>query len=255
MEWTDEGTIIGLKAHGESAVILEVMTREHGRHLGLVRGGRSAKAQAPLQPGNHVSLTWRARLDEHLGEYKIELLASHAARLMAAPVALYGLATVSGLLRLLPERDPHPGLYEGLSVLIAHLEEPQLAPALVVRFELAMLGELGFGLDLSRCAVTGSPDDLSHVSPKSGKAVSRPVAQPYLDRLLALPAFLVEGQGGRTPSAAEILAGFALTGFFLRRHILEPRDLREPPERARLIELAGRAAANAPEADPSTDSA
>lgn len=255
MEWSDEGTIIGLKAHGESAVILEVMTREHGRHLGLVRGGRSAKAQAPLQPGNHVSLTWRARLHEHLGEYKVELLASHAARLMGAPVALYGLGTVAGLLRLLPERDPHPGLYEGLSVLITHLDEPLLAPALIVRFELAMLGELGFGLDLSRCAATGSPDDLSHVSPKSGKAVSRRAAQPYLDRLLALPAFLAEGQGGRAPSTAEILAGFALTGFFLRRHILDPRGLREPPERLRLIDLAGRAAANAPPAESSTGSA
>lgn len=240
MEWTDEGTIIGLKAHGESAVILEVMTRDHGRHLGRVRGGRSQKAQPALQPGNAVSLVWRARLDEHLGEYKVELLTSHAARLMAAPVALYGLGTLAGLLRLLPERDPHPGLYEGLALLVSHLDEPALAPALIVRFELAMLGELGFGLDLTRCAATGSTDELSHVSPKSGKAVSRPAAQPYLDRLLTLPAFLSEGQGGRAPSAADILAGFALTGFFLRRHIWEPRGLREPPERERLIELAGR---------------
>ena len=242
MEWTDEGTIIGLKGHGESAVILEVMTRHHGRHLGLVRGGRSQKALPVLQPGNSVALTWRARLDEHLGEYKVELLTSHAARLMAAPVALYGLATIAGLLRLLPERDPHPGLHEALAVLIGHLDEAELAPALIIRFELAMLSELGFGLDLARCAVTGSPDDLSHVSPKSGKAVSRAAAQPYLDRLLKLPAFLVEGQGGRRPSPADLLAGFALTGFFLRRHIYEPRGLGEPPERARLVELSRRGA-------------
>ncbi|CAH1650333.1 DNA repair protein RecO [Hyphomicrobiales bacterium] len=253
MEWTDEGTIIGLKAHGESAVILEVMTRDHGRHLGLVRGGRSAKAQPQLQPGNHIAVTWRARLDEHLGEYKVELLTSHAARLMAVPVALYGLATIAGLLRLLPERDPHPGLYEGLAVLVAHLDELRLAPPLIVRFELAMLSELGFGLDLTRCAATGSTDDLSHVSPKSGKAVSRRAAQPYLDRLLALPAFLVEGQGGREPSSAELSAGFALTSYFLRRHLFEPRGLPEPPERARLVELAIRVAANAAAADSSTD--
>ncbi|WP_089176023.1 DNA repair protein RecO [Bosea sp. AS-1] len=240
MEWADEGTIIGLKGHGESAVILEVMTRLHGRHLGLVRGGRSQKTQPLLQPGNRVALTWRARLDEHLGEYRVELLASHAARLMAAPVALYGLATIAGLLRLLPERDPHPALHEGLSVLIEHFDDPALAPALVVRFELAMLSELGFGLDLTRCAATGSTDDLSHVSPKSGKAVSRPAAAPYLDLLLALPAFLIEGQGARRPSPADLMAGFALTGFFLRRHLYEPRGLREPPERARLIELTGR---------------
>ncbi|SEG71699.1 DNA repair protein RecO [Bosea lathyri] len=241
MEWTDEGTIIGVRQHGESAVILEAMTREHGRHLGLVRGGRSSKVQPVLQPGNSVSLTWRARLDEHLGEYKVELLASHAARLISAPVALYGLATVAALLRLLPERDPHFALYEGLSVLVEHLDEPRLAPALVVRFEVAMLAELGFGLDFSRCAVTGSPDDLSHVSPKSGKAVSRKAAEPWRDRLLALPAFLAEGQGARAPAAADIAAGFALTGYFLRRHVFEPRGLGETPERARLVEIAARA--------------
>lgn len=240
MEWSDEGTIIGVRRHGENAVILEAMTREHGRHLGLVRGGRSQKLQPVLQPGNAVALTWRARLDEHLGEYKVELVTSHAARLMAQPVALYGLATVAALLRLLPERDPHPGLYEGLAVLIAHLDEIGLAPALLVRFELAMLSELGFGLALERCAVTGLREELSHVSPKSGKAVSRKAAEPYLDRLLALPAFLSEGQGALAPLPAEIAAGFALTGFFLRRDVYEPRGLQEPPERARLLELAAR---------------
>ena len=252
MEWSDEGTIIGVRRHGESAVILEVMTRFRGRHLGLVRGGRSSRQQPVLQPGNAVALTWRARLDEHLGEYKVELLSSHAARLMAQPVALYGLASIAALLRLLPERDPHPALHEGLRVLIEHLDEVRLAPALIVRFELAMLGELGFGLELNRCAVTGAREELSHVSPKSGKAVSRRAAQPYLDRLLKLPSFLVEGQGGRRPSPADILSGFALTGFFLRRHILDPRGLREPPERARLVEMATRAAANAPPAESST---
>ncbi|AMJ59516.1 DNA repair protein RecO [Bosea sp. PAMC 26642] len=241
MEWTDQGTIIGARQHGENSVILEVMTAGHGRHLGLVRGGRSSKQQPVLQPGNAVLLTWRARLDEHLGEYKVELLRSHAARLIEAPVALYGLATIAALLRLLPERDPHPALHEGLTVLIQHLDELGLAPALVVRFEIAMLAELGFGLDLTRCAVTGSPDDLSHVSPKSGKAVSRKEAAPYLDRLLPLPAFLSEGQGARAPGAADIAAGFALTGFFLRRYVLEPRGLGEPPERARLVEIAARA--------------
>eukprot|EP01042_Synura_sphagnicola_P022893 gene22893-29177_t len=176
MEWSDEGTIIGVRRHGESAVILEAMTRDHGRHLGLVRGGRSSKQQPVLQPGNLVSLNWRARLDEHLGEYKVELLTSHAARLMTQPVALYGLANVAGLLRLLPERDPHPGLYEGLSVLLAHLDEIAIAPALMVRFELAMLSELGYGLALERCAVTGIREDLSHVSPQSRKAGGRKAA-------------------------------------------------------------------------------
>lgn len=246
MEWSDEATIIGVRRHGETAVILEAMTRHHGRHLGLVRGGRSTRQQPVLQPGNAVSLTWRGRLDEHLGEYRVELLASHAARLIAAPVALYGLGTVAALLRLLPERDPHPGLHAALAVLVAHLDEPALAPALVIRFEVAMLGELGFGLDLTRCAVTGSPDELSHVSPKSGKAVSRRAAQPYLDRLLPLPPFLGEGQGARQPTPADLAAGFALTGHFLRRYVFEPRGLAEPPERARLVDLAARNGSDSP---------
>ncbi|WP_332694621.1 DNA repair protein RecO [Bosea sp. (in: a-proteobacteria)] len=240
MEWSDEGTIIGVRRHGESAVILEAMTRYHGRHLGLVRGGRSSKLQPVLQPGNAVSLTWRARLDEHLGEYKVELLTSHAARLIERPVALYGLASVAALLRLLPERDPHPAMHEGLTVLIEHLDEISLAPALIVRFELAMLGELGFGLDLDKCALTGAREELSHVSPKSGKAVSRKAAEPYLARLLTLPRFLSEGQGARQPLPADIAAGFTLTGHFLRRYLYEPRGLSEPPERARLLELATR---------------
>jgi DNA repair protein RecO (recombination protein O) len=238
MEWSDEGTIIGVRRHGESAVILEVMTRLHGRHLGLVRGGRSARQQPVLQPGNAVAVTWRARLEDQLGEYRVELLASHAARLMAQPVALYGLATVAALLRLLPERDPHPALHEGLGVLVEHLDEPTLAPALLIRFELAMLSELGFGLSLDRCAVTGAREMLSHVSPKSGRAVSRAAAGPWLDRLLPLPAFLSEGQGMAAPSVADILAGFALTGFFLRRDVFGPRGLAEPPEREKLLDLA-----------------
>jgi DNA repair protein RecO (recombination protein O) len=240
MEWRDEGFVIGVRPQGESAVLLEVMTRDHGRHLGLVRGGRSLRSQPVLQPGNLVALHWQARLEEHLGAYRVELLTSHAARLIASPFALYGLATVSALLRLLPERDPHPGLHEAFAVLIAHLDEPALAPPLVVRFEVAMLGELGFGLDLTRCAVTGSPDELSHVSPKSGKAVSRKAAEPWRDRLLALPPFLSEGQGARRPTAVDLRAGFALTGHFLRRHVFEPRGLAEPSERSRLVELAAR---------------
>ena len=242
MEWRDEGFVIGVRPHGESAVVLEVMTRERGRHLGLVRGGRSARTQPVLQPGNLVSLHWRARLEEHLGEYRVELLVSHAARMIASPVALYGLATVSALLRLLPERDPHPALLEGLAVLVEHLDEPALAPALIVRFELAMLSELGFGLDLARCAVSGDRDDLTHVSPKTGRAVGRLAAEPYRDKLLALPRFLVEGQGTARPSPVEIAAGFALTGFFLRRYVFDPRGLLEAPERERLVALAGRTA-------------
>lgn len=239
MQWADEGIVIGVRRHGETSVILEAMTREHGRHLGLVRGGRSSRMQPVLQPGNSVGLTWRARIEEHLGTYAVELDMSHAARLMASPQALYGLAVIASHTRLLAEREAHPAIYETLLLLVDHLDEPALAPALIVRFELAILGELGFGLDLAACAVTGAREGLSHVSPKSGRAVSAAAAAPYLDRLLALPAFLWEGQGTGIPARADIAAGFALTGYFLERHLYAPRGLAMPAERERLVALAG----------------
>ncbi|MFL4990986.1 MAG: DNA repair protein RecO, partial [Microvirga sp.] len=156
MQWTDEGVVLGVRKHGETSVILELMTRGHGRHLGLVHGGRSKTLQPVLQPGNTVHVTWRARLDEHLGAYQVEGLDLRAARLMGSSMALYGLATLAHLLRYFPERDPHFPLYETLTVLVDHLDDADLAPALFVRFELAMLTELGFGLALSSCAATGS---------------------------------------------------------------------------------------------------
>lgn len=234
MEWADEGIVIGVRRHGETSVILEAMTRDHGRHLGLVRSGRSTRMQPVLQPGNRLALTWRARIDGHLGMYSVELVASHAARLMATAQALYGLAVITAHARLLAEREAHPAIFETLDLLVAHLDEPQMAPALIVRFELAMLGELGFGLDLASCALTGVREDLSHVSPKTGRAVSAGAAAPYLDRLLPLPRFLWEGQGTGIPSATDIAAGLALTGHFLQRHVYEPRGLDLPAERARL---------------------
>lgn len=237
MEWQDEAIIIGVRRHGEASVILEAMTRQRGRHLGLVRGGRSVRNQPVLQPGNIVQLTWSSRLEEQLGHYRVEPVTSHAARLMASPLALYGMALAASHLRLLSEREPHPGLYEATKVLIVHLDEPDIAPALMVRFELAILGELGFGLDLTSCAVTGLREGLSHVSPRSGRAVSAEAAEPYAGRLLALPAFLSQGQGVAQPTPAMLRDGFALTGHFLRRDIWSARNLPEPPERERLIAL------------------
>lgn len=234
MEWADEGIVLGVRRHGETSVILEAMTHSHGRHLGLVRGGRSSRQQPVLQAGNRVALTWRARIDEHLGFYNVELITSHTARLMESAQALYGLATVTSHIRLLSEREAHPAIFETLELLVDHLDEPEMAPALIVRFEVALLGELGFGLDLASCAVTGAREDLSHVSPKTGRAVSSKAAAPYLDRLLPLPRFLWEGQGTGIPARADIAAGLALTGHFLRRHLYEPRGLDMPAERERL---------------------
>jgi DNA repair protein RecO (recombination protein O) len=234
MEWTDEGIILGARRHGETSAIVEAMTRAHGRHLGLVRGGRSPRMTPLLQPGNAVQLTWRARLDEHLGNFAIEATELHAARLMDNRVALFGLTHVAGLIRLLPERDSHEGVYEAFSLIMRHLDDPALAGPLTVRFEAAMLGELGFGLDLASCAATGSNEMLTHVSPKSGRAVSAAAAAPYADRLMPLPAFMTRHDVGGVDEE-ELRLGFALTGHFLRRHVYEPRGLAEPEARGAFI--------------------
>jgi DNA repair protein RecO (recombination protein O) len=228
MEWHDEGFIIGVRKHGESSVILEAMTAVHGRHLGLVKGGRSRRMQAMLQPGNGGSLTWRARLDEHLGLYAVEATDLRAARLMADAAALHGLNLLSGLLRLLAEREPHAGLYHAAVLIADHLDDREAAPSALARFELAILTELGFGLDLSCCAATGDRENLIYVSPKSGRAVSAAAGEPYRDRLLALPAFLSGETADIKPSAADIMDAFALAAFFLARDVFGPRGLQLP---------------------------
>ena len=234
MEWRDEGIILGTRRHGETSAILEVMTRLHGRHLGLVRGGRSRKQQPLLQAGNRVDLIWRARLDEHLGTFQAEAIELNAARLFDSAAAVYGLQTLAAHLRLLPERDPHGTLYETLGLVIDHLDDPLGAGELVVRFEMLLLDELGFGLDLSECAATGVRSDLAYVSPKSGKAVSRGAGEPWKDKLLALPAFLLRGSGLRADPPS-IDAAFRMTGFFFQRHVYEPRGLGEPDARAAFL--------------------
>ena len=211
------------------------MTRGHGRHLGLVHGGRSRKRQPLLQPGNTVHAVWRARLDEQLGSFTVEPVSLRSSRLIASPLALYGVASLAALLRALPERDPHAALFDAALVLADHLDDPNLAPALMVRFELALLSELGFGLDLSRCAATGTAADLVYVSPRSGRAVSREAGAPFADRLLRLPGFL-RGEG-MAAVRDEIRAGFDLTGAFLCASVFAPRG-EGPPERARFIDLA-----------------
>jgi DNA repair protein RecO (recombination protein O) len=176
-------------------------------------------------------VTWRARLDEHLGMFLVEPLELNAARLFDSACAVYGLQTLAAHLRLLPERDPHAGLYEALGVVMEHLEEPSSAAELMARFELLVLDELGFGLDLTQCAATGARDDLAYVSPKSGRAVSRAAGAPWADRMLALPPFLRRGSGQRADAAA-FEEAFRLTGFFLHRHVYGPRGIEAPEARA-----------------------
>jgi len=226
MEWHDEALITGLKKHGESSVILEVMTKEHGRHLGLVKGGRSKRMHSILQPGNQLDVTWRARLDEHLGLYNVEGTVLRAARLMERTQTLHALNLITGLLRLMPERDPHPALYQAATRITE--ESESALGALLVRFEMIILAELGFGLDLSQCAATGSRDDLIYVSPKSGRAISREAGAPYRDRLLPLPAFLMSAEEEHAPSARDIRDGFKLAEYFLTRDLFAPRGLSMP---------------------------
>jgi DNA repair protein RecO (recombination protein O) len=242
MQWTDEGVVLGVRRHGESSGILELMTRGHGRHLGLARGGFAARLKPVLQPGNSVSATWRARLDEHLGTFTVEPLRLRAAGFFAAPHAVYGVSHLVALMRLLPERDPHEALYETLVEVLDRLDDAGACAPLVVRFELQLLAELGFGLDLAQCAATGTTADLVYVSPKSGRAVSRAAGDPYADRMLRLPAFLRER--GAEATGRDLADGFALTGFFLGRYVLEPRGLALADERAHFIAALARALAS-----------
>jgi DNA repair protein RecO (recombination protein O) len=238
LHWSDEGIVLGFRRQGESSVILELMTREHGRHLGLVQGGRSRRMQPMLQAGNSVHAVWRARLDEQLGNYTVEGGSLRAARYLGSPMALYGIATLAAHLRLLPDRDPHPALFDTASILADHLEDPQVAPALFVKFELMLLADLGFGLDLSECASTGRTEDLIYVSPRSGRAVSREAGEPYGAKLFELPPFLRATPSDQQPEAAELAAGFQLTGHFLDAYIYEPRGKPQPDERRRFVALA-----------------
>jgi DNA repair protein RecO (recombination protein O) len=236
MEWRDEGVVLGVKKHGESSVIVELLTRGHGRHLGLVRGGRSTRFQSLLQPGNSLLLEWRARLDEHLGAYAVEPLTLRAGRLIGSALALHGLSYLGALVRLLPERDPHEALHEALTVIVDHLDAAEVAPALIARFEARILAECGFGLDLEKCAASGVREDLIYVSPKSGRAVSATAGAPWRDKLLPLPAFL---RGEEPPPlAADIADAFRMTGYFLERDLFGPRGLPMPDARRAFLAAA-----------------
>jgi DNA repair protein RecO (recombination protein O) len=241
MEWSDEAIILGVRRHGEASAIVELMTPTRGRHLGLVRGGASRKLRPFLQPGNSVYAIWRARLDEHLGNYTIEGTALRADRLMASASASFCMQTLAALLRLLPERDPHLALYDALALMVDHLDEPSITAPLLVHFELQLLAELGFGLDLGECAATGEEGELIYVSPKSGRAVSRAAGEPWKGQLLVLPDFLRDSRPAA--SADEVAAGFVLTEYFLVRRVFQPRGLPLPDARAAYIASLVRATA------------
>ncbi|HLI11811.1 MAG TPA: DNA repair protein RecO [Alphaproteobacteria bacterium] len=255
MEWTDEGIVLSARRHGESAAIVQLLTRGHGRHPGLVHGGAGARLRGMLQPGNRVQATWRARLAEHLGTYSCELLHSGAAALLDDALRLAALAAACAVAEAaLPEREPHTAVFTGLAALIAAWESTDRIAGwgrALVQWELGLLAELGFGLDLARCAATGRNDELAYVSPRTGRAVSLSAGEPYKDRLLPLPAFLVKA--GAAAREDDILPGLALTGHFLERHVFAGLHRSIPPARIHLLNRLRRALRGAGKLTTDTD--
>lgn len=235
VDWRDEGIVLSAKPYGETGAILELFTREQGRHLGLVHGGAGRRMRSVLQPGNKLAAHWRARLTEHLGTYQVELVKPLAGLLMDDPLALLALSAASAVCGIVPEREAHPALYDGYEVLLDTMRDGDVWPAVFVRWELGLLTELGFGLDLTQCAATGSRDDLVYVSPRSGSAVSRAAGEAYKERLFRLPGFLVGRQAGEA-SLADVAEGLRLTGHFLERHLFAAHDRHLPDARTRLLE-------------------
>ena len=238
MQWRDEGIVLSARRHGERALLLRVLTKEHGRHAGLVRGGQSPKQRVLYEIGNRLDISWRARLQEHLGMFTAELEASHASRFLDDPARLAALASAAALAdATLPEQEPHPRAYRGFLDLLAALTSGDGWAPFYVRWELDLLAELGFGLDLARCAATGRSEDLIYVSPRSGQAVSAEAGEPYKKRLLPLPRFLVEET---SVALADLSDGLALTGFFLERRAVEPHGRKMPLARARFVDAIRR---------------
>ncbi|KJS44241.1 MAG: DNA recombination protein RecO [Rhodospirillaceae bacterium BRH_c57] len=239
MEWRDAGIVLGARQHGESSLIVTLLTSAHGRHAGLVKGGMSKAARGLYQPGNLLTVTWRARLEDQLGLYACELAEANAAALLSHPGRLGALTAACAVAEAaLPERQSHPLLFDATVALLAALRdapEPGYGAA-YVEWEAVLLQDLGFGLDLSACAVTGSTDDLAWVSPKTGRAVSTEGAGPWREKLLALPAFLLGAEEGPEPDATAIAQGLRLTGWFLDRHALAAQDRRLPPARVRFAQ-------------------
>jgi len=232
MQWSEEGLIIGVRRHGETSVILEIMTSIRGRHLGLVRGGRSSKQRATLQAGNSVQITWRARLEDHLGQFSAELVKSRAAAIIGERNKLNVAQLVFSHLRLLAERDPHPRLLKFVLEILDDGGDIFHQSQMLALLELALLEELGFGLDLNSCAISGKTSGLTHVSPKTGRAVTKEAAGNYVDRLFKLPLFF---QRDQSASSAQVLEALQLTGHFLHRHIWGVREISPPMQREQII--------------------
>lgn len=239
MDWQDDAIILGAKPFGESKAIAEVFARTHGRYGGVVHGGLGKAMRPVLQTGNLVRVGWKARLSEQLGFYSpLELVEPTASKLLDNPLGLAGLTSAIALIRTTTaERQAYPALYDALALLIETLSQEDVWPALYARFEIGLLAEVGYGLDLSRCALTGATDDLVFVSPRTGRAASAEAGAPFAEKLLRLPAFLT------LPDAAveegDVADSLALSGYFLERRVYDQRGEGLPEARRRLIERLG----------------
>ncbi len=236
MDFTDDGIILSARSHGETAAIAEIFTPHHGKWAGLVYGGQGRTQRPILQPGNAVRAAWKGRVDESLGFFTLELTRARAGELMQERLSLAGLtAACSVAVASLPERQAHPRVYHTMRILLDHLDDIDIWPALMARWELGLLAELGFGLSLDHCAATGAREDLVYVSPKSASAVSRAAGEPYKDRLLPLPAFLRDAAAPAT--LADTIDALHTTGHFIETRILHATNADMPEARRRLIDL------------------
>lgn len=236
MEWSDEGIVLTARPHGEGHAVAEIFTQTRGRWAGLVFGGSGRRKTPLLQPGNKVRVDWRGRLEDSLGTYTLELIHPRAAELMMERLPLAGLSAACSIANAcLPEREDHPRTYTAMNVLIENFENEEIWPALMARWELGLLSDMGFGLTLDRCAATGSRDDLIYVSPKSACAVCKESGEPYKDKMLPLPTFLNGGDGEITPQ--DMLDALKTTGYFIETRILHLTNRQLPEARLRILEL------------------
>ena len=235
MNWNSEGYVLSVRKHGETSAIIDVLTPDYGRHLGLVRGGISRKIRPILQPGNKINVEWSARLSEHLGSFTVEPFVSKAAQIMEDRLSLSALNSLCAMAReCLPEREAHLDVYQAFGVVLNNLGIHEIWPALYIKWESGLLSAMGYGLDLKCCAATGSKDNLTHVSPRSGRAVSAEAAKPYADKLFLLPEFLISNSSF---SPDDLQAGLELTGFFLETRLQWGVNKTLPDERRRMIQL------------------
>ncbi|MEG8098853.1 DNA repair protein RecO [Candidatus Liberibacter brunswickensis] len=233
MHWQDDAIVIGIRCYGEKNIILEVITRHYGRHLGFVRNGQSRYMQTILQAGNLVRINWRSRLAQDLGEFRLEIIEYNCLKLLSCSLSLYGIQSIIYLFRFLPERDPCSDLYDLLNVFLNCHKVPSIIGRIFIQIELMLLKSIGFGLDLTKCVVTGVNNDLLWVSPKSGGAVCRSVGLPYARKMLILPSFLWKEE--QIIDADSLKHAFQLTGYFLDKYAFQNNIIHDHARRKKFL--------------------